>query len=56
MNPGWLLQEIGRAIGSSIRDTFNRQYGPGEGMCPDWLALLLGWFSWGFLIALLFGA
>ena len=38
MNPGWLLQEIGRAIGSSFRDTFNRQYGPGEGMCPDWLA------------------
>jgi len=42
MNPGWLLQEIGRAIGSSIRDTFNRRYGPGEGMCPDWLAVFLG--------------
>lgn len=45
MNPGWLLQEIGRAIGASIRDTFDRQYGPGEGMCPLWLALLLGWIS-----------
>ena len=56
MNKGWLLEEIGRAIGESIRDTFDRQYGPGEGMCPDWLAWLLGWFSWGFLIALLFGA
>ena len=42
MNKGWLLQEIGRAIGSSIRDTFNRQYGPGEGMCPGWLAVFLG--------------
>ena len=42
MNPGWLFQEIGRAIGASFRDTFNRQYGPGEGMCPDWLAAFLG--------------
>ena len=56
MNPGWLLQEIGRAVGASITDTFNRQMRPDEGMCPDWLAWLLGWFSWGVLIALLFGA
>ena len=28
---------------------------PEDGDCPDWLAWLLGWFSWGFLIALLFG-
>lgn len=42
MNPGWLLQEIGRAIGSSFRDTFNRQMRPDEGMCPDWLAVFLG--------------
>lgn len=42
MNPGWLLQEIGRAIGSSIRDTFDRQYGPGEGMCSERLAAFLG--------------
>lgn len=55
MNPGWLFQEIGRAIGESIRDTFNRQYGPGEGMCPDWLAWLLGWISLAVFCALLFG-
>lgn len=42
MNKGWLLQEIGRVIGSSIRDTFNRQMHPGEGMCPDWFAAFLG--------------
>lgn len=55
MNPGWLLQEIGRAIGSSFRDTFNRQMRPDEGMCPDWLALLLGWISLAVFCALLFG-
>lgn len=42
MNKGWLLQEIGRAIGSSIRDTFDRQMHPDDGMCPDWLAVALG--------------
>jgi len=42
MNPGWLFQEIGRAIGSSIRDTFDRQYGPGEGMCSERLSAFLG--------------
>ena len=55
MNPGWLFQEIGRAIGSSIRDTFDRQYGPNEGMCPDWLAWLLGWISLAVFCALVFG-
>lgn len=56
MNRLWLLQEIGRAIGSSIRDTFDRQYGPGEGMCPDWLAFLLGWAGLAIMFALIFGA
>lgn len=50
MNPGWLLQEIGRAVGSSFRDTFNRQMRPGEGMCPDWLAWLLGYAAWAILL------
>lgn len=52
MNPGWLFQEIGRAIGSSIRDTFDRQYGPGEGMCPDWLAVFLGAAGLAFLFTI----
>ena len=51
MNPGWLLQEIGRAVGSSIRDTFDRQYGPGEGMCSDWLAAFLGAAGLAFTVA-----
>lgn len=42
MSKGWLLQEIGRAIGSSIKDTFDKQMHPSEGMCPDWLAVFLG--------------
>ena len=50
MNKGWLLQEIGRAIGASFRDTFDRQYGPGEGMCPLWLAWLLGYAGWAILL------
>ena len=51
MNKGWLLQEIGRVIGSSIRDTFARQYGPGEGMCPGWLAAFLGAAGLAFTVA-----
>ena len=54
MNKGWLLQEIGRAIGASIKGTFDKQMRPDEGMCPDWLAVLLGWFSWGFFLMALF--
>ena len=52
MNKGWLLQEIGRAIGSSIRDTFDKQYGPDEGMCPEWLAVFLGVAGLAFLFTL----
>lgn len=50
MNKGWLLQEIGRAIGSSIRDTFDRQYRPDEGFCPAWLAYCLGYVAWAVLL------
>ena len=56
MNPGWLLQEIGRAIGSSIRDTFNRQYAPGEGMCSDDLALTLAIFGVAIFVGILFAS
>lgn len=52
MNKGWLLQEIGRAIGASIKGTFDRQYGPGEGMCPDWLAAFLGAAGLAFLFTI----
>ena len=38
MNKGWLLQEIGRAIGASIKGTFDKQIGPHEGMCSERLA------------------
>lgn len=38
MNKGWLFQEIGRAIGASIRGTFDKQMRPGEGMCSERLA------------------
>ena len=45
MNPGWLFQEIGRAIGASIKGTFDKQMRRDEGMCADWLAVLLGWMG-----------
>lgn len=52
MNPGWLLQEIGRAIGSSIRDTFSKQMHPDDGKCPEWLAVFLGVAGLAFLFTL----
>ena len=44
----WTVLDVIKQVKSSARQA-------GDGDCPDWLALLLGWFSWGFLIALLFG-
>ena len=49
MRPGWLIAEVWRAVGSSVRRTMDRQVGPHEGYCPDWLAAFLGTAGLAFL-------